>query len=81
MNFSFLALFWLWEATLNCYDSPLDKLGGNVSLQKELTNFRTDFHLVDVWRKKYPRDHLFTFNFDKTIAFINFWHLRVLVKR
>ena len=40
----------------NCYDSLLDKLGGNVNLQKELVDFKSDFHLVDIWRKKHPRD-------------------------
>ena len=28
----------------NCYDSPLDKRGGNVNLQKELVDFKSDFH-------------------------------------
>ena len=41
--------------------------GGKVFLQKELTNFRAD--LVDVWRKKQPRERLFSwFNFDKAIT-------------
>ena len=53
----------------NCYERSVDKFGGNVSSQKELTNFRTDFHLIGVWRKKHPREGQFTwFNCDKTIA-------------
>ena len=44
----------------NCYDSPLDKLGGNVNLQKELVDFKSDFHLVDIWCKKHPKERQFT---------------------
>ena len=53
----------------NCYDSPLDKLGGNINLQKELSDFKSDFHLIDIWRKKHPKERHFTwFNFDFKIA-------------
>ena len=44
----------------NCYDSPLDKLGGNINLQKELSDFKSDFHLIDIWRKKHPKERHFT---------------------
>ena len=38
-------------------------------MQKELTDFKLDFHLIDVWRKKYPGiRHFSWFNFDSTIA-------------
>ena len=53
----------------NCHESPLDKLGGNANLQKELLDFKSNFHLMDVWRKKQPKGRQFTwFNFDLTIA-------------
>ena len=53
----------------NCYDSPLDKLGGNVNIQKDLFDFKSDFHSTNVWREKHPKERQFTwFNFDLTIA-------------
>ena len=64
--------FWIeygYRRRFNCYDSLLDKLGGNVNLQKELVDFKSDFHLTDVWRKKHPKERQVTwFNFDLTIA-------------
>ena len=35
----------------NCYERESDKYGGNVSLAKYSTNFRSSFNLVDIWRK------------------------------
>lgn len=53
----------------NCYDNPLDKFGGNVSVGTECTFLKSDFALVDVWRKLHPRAREFTwFNHDYSIA-------------
>ena len=53
----------------NCYDSPLDKIGENVNIQKELADFKSDFQLFNMWRKNHPKERQFTwFNFDLTIA-------------
>ena len=40
---------------LNCYDSALDKFGGNVVLSSELSSFKSCFNFVDAWRSKHPR--------------------------
>ena len=39
----------------NCYESSLDKFGGNVSIRNEYASILSDFALVDVWRKLNPR--------------------------
>jgi len=39
----------------NCYDNELDKFGGNVSLAKYLSEFRSTFSFVDIWRKWHLR--------------------------
>ena len=53
----------------NCYDNPLDKFGGNVSVGTECKALKSDFVLVDVWRKLHPRAREFTwFNHDHSIA-------------
>ena len=39
----------------NCYDDRRDKFGGNVSICKELSHFKSAFNLIDIWRSKHPR--------------------------
>ena len=39
---------------LNCYESQLDKFGGNITTGKFLTDIRKSFNLVDVWRQSNP---------------------------
>ena len=36
----------------NCYDSPL-----------ELVDFKSDFHLTDVWRIKHPKERIYMVQF------------------
>ena len=53
----------------NCYDSELDKFGGNYSPCRSLSDFKVNFNLIDVWRKQNPRSREFTwFNSDFSIA-------------
>lgn len=53
----------------NCYDNALDKFGANVSIHKEYADLKTDFHLVDVWRKQHPNSREFTwFNANLSIG-------------
>ena len=40
---------------LYCYDSVLDKFGGNVVFSSELSSFKSRFNFVDVWQSKHPR--------------------------
>ena len=35
----------------NCYERDLDKYGGNTTTAKYLSDFRSTFKLVDIWRK------------------------------
>lgn len=52
----------------NCYNYSLDKFGGNVNKAGDLTNLRSNFHLVDIWRKLHPSTSQFTwFNSDFSI--------------
>ena len=39
----------------NCYDHNLDKFGGNFVPAKCVTDLRSAFSLIDVWRKLHPR--------------------------
>ena len=39
----------------NCYDCELDKFGGNASIAKCLSDFKSTFKFVDVWRKLHRR--------------------------
>ena len=39
----------------NCYEYHLDKLGGNVSCAKYLSDFRSAFKLIDTWHRLHPR--------------------------
>ena len=53
----------------NCYENALDKFGGNVSVGDECKSLKSDFVLIDAWRKLHPRAHEFSwFNHDYSIA-------------
>ena len=53
----------------NCYDSDLDKFGGNVNVCHAISEFKSNFHLTDIWRKLHPKAREFTwFNSDLSIA-------------
>ena len=53
----------------NCYDSDLDKFGGNVSLATYLSEFKSSFKFVDIWRRLHRRSRQLTwFNADHTIG-------------
>ena len=53
----------------NCYESQLDKFGGNVSVGEYLADFRKSFNLVDVWRRQNPKRRVMTwFNSDLSIG-------------
>ena len=53
----------------NCYENALDKFGGNVSAGNEYSSLRSDFVLVDAWRKLHPHAREFTwFNHDYSIG-------------
>jgi len=59
----------IFGGDLNCYDSALDKFGGNTSLSSELSSFKSCFNLVDAWRSKHPRVSQCTwFNSDLSIG-------------
>ena len=58
-----------FEGDYNCYDSELDKFGGNASLAKYLAYFKTSLRLVDIWRKSHPRSREMSwFNADYSIG-------------
>ena len=53
----------------NSYENALDKFGGNVAISNECKSLRSNFVLVDAWRKLHPRAREFTwFNHDYSIA-------------
>ena len=53
----------------NCCERDLDKFGGNFSPAKYLSDFRSAFKFIDVWRKLHPRSREFTwFNSDFSIG-------------
>lgn len=53
----------------NCYDCDLDKFDGNVSLATYLSEFKSTFKFVDIWRKLHRRSCQLTwFNSDHTIG-------------
>ena len=53
----------------NCYESDLDKFGGNVNICHAISEFKNNFHLTDIWRKLHPKSREFTwFNSDLSIA-------------
>ena len=53
----------------NCYENALDKFGGNVSVGSECHFLKSDFVLIDAWRKLHPRAREFTwFNHDYSIG-------------
>ena len=47
--------FTIIAGDFNCYESDLDKFGGNVSIAKYLSDFRRSLYLEDAWRKLHPR--------------------------
>ena len=53
----------------NCYDCELDKFGGNASMAKCLSDFKSSFKFVDVWRKLHRRSRQMTwFNADHSLG-------------
>ena len=53
----------------NCYESQLDKFGGNINISKHLTDFRKSFNLIDIWRRNNPSLRIMTwFNSDFSIG-------------
>ena len=53
----------------NCYDSELDKIGGNDSVAQFLSSFKSTFCLVDIWLKCHPRvREMSWFNSDFSIS-------------
>jgi len=53
----------------NCYDNALDQFGWNVFVGNECSSLKSDFILVDAWRKLHPCACEFTwFNHDYSIA-------------
>ena len=52
----------------NCYESTSDKFGGNVSIHSEYVDLKSDFRLVDVWRKRNPKARKFTW-FNANFSF------------
>ena len=53
----------------NCFDSPLDKMGGTVSLDSNFINFKDSCGLRDAWRSLHPRVRKYTwFNSDLSIG-------------
>ena len=53
----------------NCYENALDKFGGNISIDKACSSLRSDFVLVDAWRKLHPHAREFTwFSHGHSIA-------------
>ena len=53
----------------NCYESDLDKFGGNVKVCHAISDFKNNFHLIYIWRKLHPKSREFSwFNSDLSIA-------------
>lgn len=53
----------------NCYDSTLDKMGGSVTIDSRLTDFKSVKFLRDAWRLKHFKERQFTwFSPDLSIA-------------
>ena len=53
----------------NCYEKDLDKFGGNVSIAEYLIDFRSNFRLTDIWRRRNARVREMTwFNSDFSIG-------------
>ena len=53
----------------NCYDSVLDKMGGNASIDKAFSDLKSACSLRDAWCFKHPHEKQFSwFNHDLTIA-------------
>lgn len=59
----------IFGGDLNCYDSALDKFGGNVSLSTDLSSFKSCFNFIDAWHLKHARVSQCTwFNSDLSIG-------------
>ncbi len=68
-TFSIPADAFIVGGDFNCYDRDLDKFGGNVSLANYLTDFKSTFSLVDIWRKLHSRSRQVSwFNHDFSIG-------------
>lgn len=53
----------------HCCDGSLDKIGGSVSIDACLSDFKSVHFVRDAWRLKRPRERQFTrFNSDLSIA-------------
>lgn len=52
-KFFILADFLILGSDFNCYESDLDKFGGNISTASYLSDFQPSFKLVDIWHKNY----------------------------
>ena len=53
----------------NCYEYQFDKVGGNLSCAKYLSDFRSAFNLIDAWHRLHPRSRQCTwFNSDFSIG-------------
>ena len=53
----------------NCYDSALDKFGGNAAIASYFSDFKSSFKFVDVWRKLHPNIREMTwFNSDFSLG-------------
>lgn len=68
-SMNFFSTDFIIAGDFNCYERNLDKFGGNISLAKYLSDFRSYFHFVDVFRKLPPNSRLFSwFNSDRSIG-------------
>ena len=47
--------FTILGGDFNCYERESDKFGGNASPARYLSDFRSAFNLVDIWRKLHPQ--------------------------
>lgn len=64
----------------NCYEYIFDKVGGNLSRAKYLSDFRSAFNLIDAWHRLHPRSRQcswFNSDFLLALGWINFLYLRI----
>ena len=68
-NFFFSNALKIIAGDFNCVETASDKHGGIFCQAKNLTEFRTQFRLIDIWRKLHGRQAECTwFNSDKSIG-------------